>query len=101
MARIREVPKLNIIKFHYNGDRNKFDKFLSNMAADYLNSDKMSEYHTRFLLIMENFLKIPRFRWINKSRCDMLCRSTTESATTHRKEEFYSESMVILSPVPR
>lgn len=44
MARIREVPKLNIIKFHYNGDRNKFDKLLSNMAADYLNSDKMSEY---------------------------------------------------------
>lgn len=44
MARIREVPKLNIIKFHYNGDQNKFDKFLSNMAADYLNSDKMPEY---------------------------------------------------------
>lgn len=44
MARIREVPKLNIIKFHYNGGQNKFEKFLSCMATDYLNSDKMSEY---------------------------------------------------------
>ncbi len=44
MARIREVPKLNIIKFHYNGDQNKFEKFLSNMAADYLNSDKIPEF---------------------------------------------------------
>lgn len=44
MARIREVPKLNIIKFHYNGNQNKFNKFLSNMAADYFNSGKMPEY---------------------------------------------------------
>lgn len=44
MARIREIPKLNIITFHYNGDRNKFEKFLSNMAADYLNSDTLPEY---------------------------------------------------------
>lgn len=43
MARIREVPKLNIIKFHYNGDQNRFEKFLSNMAADYFNSDNMHE----------------------------------------------------------
>lgn len=44
MSRKREIPKLNIIKFHYNGDQNKFEKFLSCMAADYLNSDKMPEY---------------------------------------------------------
>lgn len=44
MARIREILKLNIITFHYNGDQNKFEKFLSNMAADYLNSDTLPEY---------------------------------------------------------
>lgn len=44
MARIREIPKLNIITFHYNGNQNKFEKFLSNMAADYLNSDTLPEY---------------------------------------------------------
>lgn len=44
MARIREIPKLNVIKFQYNGDQNKFEKFLSNMAADYLNSDKLPGY---------------------------------------------------------
>lgn len=44
MARIREIPKLNVIKFQYNGDQNKFEKFLSNMAADYLNSDTLPEY---------------------------------------------------------
>ncbi len=44
MARIREIPKLNIIKFHYNGDQNKFEKFLSSMAADYLNSDTLPQY---------------------------------------------------------
>ena len=41
---MRKIPKLNIIKFHYNGDQNRFEKFLSNMAADYLNSDNVPEY---------------------------------------------------------
>ena len=44
MARIREILKLNVVKFQYNGDQNKFEKFLSNMAADYLNSDTLPEY---------------------------------------------------------
>lgn len=44
MARIKEFPKLNIITFHYNGEQNKFEKFLSNMAADYINSDTLPEY---------------------------------------------------------
>lgn len=44
MPKKREVPKLNIIKFHYNGDKDKFEKFLSCMATDYLNSGKMPEY---------------------------------------------------------
>jgi len=44
LARIREIPKLNVIKFHYNGDQNKFEKFISSMAADYLNSDTLPEY---------------------------------------------------------
>lgn len=44
MPRKHEIPKLKIIKFHYNGDQNKFEKFLSCMATDYLNSDKMPEY---------------------------------------------------------
>lgn len=43
MPKKREVPKLNIIKFHYNGDKDKFEKFLSCMAADYFNSDNMHE----------------------------------------------------------
>ena len=41
MPKKHEIPKLNIINFKYNGDRNKFNEFLSNMAADYLNSDFM------------------------------------------------------------
>ena len=41
---MRKIPKLNIITFHYNGDQNRFEKFLSNMAADYLNSDNVPEY---------------------------------------------------------
>lgn len=44
MPKKREIPKLNIIKFHYNGDKNMFEKFLSNMASDYLNSDTLPEY---------------------------------------------------------
>lgn len=39
MPKKREIPKLNVITFHYNGDQNKFNEFLSNMAADYLDSD--------------------------------------------------------------
>lgn len=59
MARIREVPKLNIIKFHYNGDQNKFEKFLSCMAADYLNSDKMPEYAYEIFVDNGEFFKNP------------------------------------------
>ncbi|MDE6726381.1 MAG: hypothetical protein K2J80_00405 [Oscillospiraceae bacterium] len=44
MARVREIPKLNVIKFQYNGDQSKFEKFLSDMANDYLNSDTLPEY---------------------------------------------------------
>lgn len=44
MARIKEIPKLNVVRFQYNGDQNRFEKFLSNMAADYLNSDTLPEY---------------------------------------------------------
>lgn len=44
MPKKREIPKLNIIKFQYNGDQNKFNEFLSSMAADYLNSGVMPEY---------------------------------------------------------
>lgn len=41
---MRKIPKLNIITFHYNGDQNRFEKFLSSMASDYLNSDNLPEY---------------------------------------------------------
>ena len=41
MPKKREIPKLNIIKFQYNGDQNKFNEFLSGMAAEYLNSNFM------------------------------------------------------------
>ena len=44
MPKKREIPKLNIIKFQYNGDQNKFNEFLSSMAVDYLNSGVMPEY---------------------------------------------------------
>lgn len=44
MARIKENPKLNVITFRYNGDQNKFEKFLSNMEADYIISDTLPEY---------------------------------------------------------
>lgn len=59
MARIKEVPKLNIIKFHYNGDQNKFEKVLSNMAADYFNSDKIPEFE--YVIFVDNgeFFKNP------------------------------------------
>lgn len=59
MPKKREIPKLNIIKFHYNGDRNKFDKFLSNMAVDYLNSDKMPEYSYEIFVDNGEFFENP------------------------------------------
>lgn len=59
MARIKEVPKLNIIKFHYNGDQNKFEKVLSNMAADYLNSDKIPEFEYEIFVDNGEFFENP------------------------------------------
>ena len=44
MAKQTEIPKINMVTFKYNGDRNSFEKFLSNMAADYFNSDILPEY---------------------------------------------------------
>ena len=44
MAKKREIPKINIVTFKYNGDRTAFEKFLSNLAADYFNSDILPEY---------------------------------------------------------
>ena len=44
MAKQIEIPKINMVTFHYNGDRNSFEKFLSNMAADYFNSDILPEF---------------------------------------------------------
>lgn len=44
MPKKHEIPKLNIITFHYNGNQNKFNEFLSNMAADYLSSGILPEY---------------------------------------------------------
>ena len=44
MPKKHEIPKLNVITFHYNGAQNKFEKFLSSMAADYINSDILPEY---------------------------------------------------------
>lgn len=44
MAKKREIPKINIVTFMYNGDQNAFKKFISNMAADYFNSDILPEY---------------------------------------------------------
>ena len=38
------IPKINMVTFKYNGDKNLFDKFLSNIAADYFNSDILPEY---------------------------------------------------------
>ena len=44
MAKKREIPKINIVTFKYNGDQSAFEKFISNMAADYFNSDILPEY---------------------------------------------------------
>ena len=44
MRKKLEIPKINLVTFKYNGDQNSFEKFLSNMAADYFNSDILPEY---------------------------------------------------------
>ena len=44
MAKQLEIPKINMVTFHYNGDQNSFKRFLSSMAADYFNSDILPEY---------------------------------------------------------
>ena len=44
MAKKHEIPKINIVTFKYNGNQNAFEKFLSNMATDYFNSDILPEY---------------------------------------------------------
>lgn len=44
MKKKREIPRLNLISFHYNGNQNQFENFLSSMAADYLNSGNLPEY---------------------------------------------------------
>ena len=44
MKKKPEIPKINIVTFSYNGDQNAFEKFLSNMAADYFNSDILPEH---------------------------------------------------------
>ena len=44
MAKKREIPKINIVTFKCNGDQSAFEKFISNMAADYFNSDILPEY---------------------------------------------------------
>ena len=44
MRKKPEIPKINMVIFKYNGDQNTFEKFLSNMATDYFNSDILPEY---------------------------------------------------------
>ena len=44
MRKKSEIPKINMVTFKYNGDKNSFEKFLSNMASDYFNSDILPEY---------------------------------------------------------
>ena len=44
MRKKPEIPKINMVTFKYNGNQNAFEKFLSNMAADYFNSDILPEY---------------------------------------------------------
>ena len=46
MRKKPEIPKINVVTFKYNGDQNAFEKFLSNMAADYFNSDILPEFMT-------------------------------------------------------
>lgn len=59
MPRKREIPKLNIIKFRYNGDQSKFEKFISNMAAEYLNSGKMPEHAYEIFVDNGDFFENP------------------------------------------
>ena len=44
MPKKTEIPKINMVTFKYNGDQNSFERFLSNMAVDYFNSDILPEY---------------------------------------------------------
>ena len=44
MSKKVEIPKINMVTFKYNGDKNSFEKFLFSMAADYFNSDILPEY---------------------------------------------------------
>ena len=44
MSKKTEIPKINMVTFHYNGDKKSFEKFLANMASDYFNSDILPEY---------------------------------------------------------
>ena len=44
MRKKPEISKINMVTFKYNGNQNAFEKFLSNMAADYFNSDILPEY---------------------------------------------------------
>ena len=44
MRKKPEIPKINMVTFKYNGNQNAFEKFISNMAADYFNSDILTEY---------------------------------------------------------
>ena len=46
MRKKPEIPRINIVTFKYNGDQNTFEKFLSNMAADYFNSDILPQFMT-------------------------------------------------------
>lgn len=39
-----ELPKINTVTVSYTGDKIEFEKFLSAMTADYLNSDTLPEY---------------------------------------------------------
>ena len=46
MRKKPEIPRINMVTFKYNGNQNAFEKFLSNMAADYFNSDILPEFMT-------------------------------------------------------
>ncbi len=58
MPRKTEIPKINTVTVSYNGDKAEFEKFLSSMTADYLNSDILPEYmEYDFVDCMENIPK--------------------------------------------
>ena len=53
-----EIPKINTVTVSYTGDKIEFEKFLSSMMADYLNSDTLPEYmEFDFGDIVEDFPK--------------------------------------------